>query len=253
MLDPTHQLDTLFGVVNIPNVIWIDEDGVIVRPAGTWLAEPASGHAEGDDDGAAEVRPGTERSRSRRGRRRPVGRPAVRPGPCDVLRRDPRLGDQGSGERVRPQPRRGRRPVAATFGRDVGGRRPLRTGQSSVARRSTRRRRSPTSSNAIACSRTTGRTSVRPGRSSATSGWAATTAGGRRRRSRARKPTGRSSRTSAPTSRRSRSAATTRRPSDPSWNARNRSRVRVRFRRTSGSRRTRRRQGGRTTPSPVVR
>ena len=33
LLDPTHQLDALFGVVNIPNVIWIDEDGVIVRPA----------------------------------------------------------------------------------------------------------------------------------------------------------------------------------------------------------------------------
>jgi hypothetical protein len=33
LLDPTHQLDTLFGVVNIPNVIWIDEDGMIVRPA----------------------------------------------------------------------------------------------------------------------------------------------------------------------------------------------------------------------------
>ncbi|MCU1394300.1 MAG: hypothetical protein JWM34_2728 [Ilumatobacteraceae bacterium] len=33
LLDPTHRLDALFGVVNIPNVIWIDEDGVIVRPA----------------------------------------------------------------------------------------------------------------------------------------------------------------------------------------------------------------------------
>ena len=32
LLDPTHQLDALFGVVNIPNVIWIDEGGVIVRP-----------------------------------------------------------------------------------------------------------------------------------------------------------------------------------------------------------------------------
>jgi hypothetical protein len=32
LLDPTHQLDALFGVVNIPNVIWIDEDGQIVRP-----------------------------------------------------------------------------------------------------------------------------------------------------------------------------------------------------------------------------
>ena len=33
LLDPTHRLDALFGVVNIPNVIWIDEQGTIVRPA----------------------------------------------------------------------------------------------------------------------------------------------------------------------------------------------------------------------------
>ena len=33
LLDVTHRMDALFGVVNIPNVIWIDEDGVIVRPA----------------------------------------------------------------------------------------------------------------------------------------------------------------------------------------------------------------------------
>jgi len=33
LLDPTHQLDALFGVVNIPNVVWIDEEGTIVRPA----------------------------------------------------------------------------------------------------------------------------------------------------------------------------------------------------------------------------
>ena len=32
LLDPTHQLDALLGVVNIPNVIWIDESGTIVRP-----------------------------------------------------------------------------------------------------------------------------------------------------------------------------------------------------------------------------
>ncbi len=32
LLDPTHQLDALFGVVNIPNVFWIDENGMIVRP-----------------------------------------------------------------------------------------------------------------------------------------------------------------------------------------------------------------------------
>ncbi len=33
LLDPTHQVDALFGVVNIPNVVWIDEEGMIVRPA----------------------------------------------------------------------------------------------------------------------------------------------------------------------------------------------------------------------------
>lgn len=32
LLDPRHELDALFGVVNIPNVIWIDEAGMIVRP-----------------------------------------------------------------------------------------------------------------------------------------------------------------------------------------------------------------------------
>ncbi len=33
LIDTTHQMDALFGVVNIPNVVWIDENGVIVRPA----------------------------------------------------------------------------------------------------------------------------------------------------------------------------------------------------------------------------
>lgn len=32
LLDPTHKMDALFGVVNIPNVVWIDEQGIIVRP-----------------------------------------------------------------------------------------------------------------------------------------------------------------------------------------------------------------------------
>jgi len=41
LLDPTHELDAKFGVINIPNVVWIDESGVIVRPA-----EP--GWPEGD-------------------------------------------------------------------------------------------------------------------------------------------------------------------------------------------------------------
>ncbi len=41
MLDPTHKLDNLFGVVNIPNVIWIDESGTIVRPAEPGWPGPA--------------------------------------------------------------------------------------------------------------------------------------------------------------------------------------------------------------------
>lgn len=43
LLDPEHRLDTLFGVVNIPNVTWIDEQGMIVRPPEPgWPADPAT-------------------------------------------------------------------------------------------------------------------------------------------------------------------------------------------------------------------
>ena len=33
LIDPAHRADELFGVINVPNGIWIDEDGNIVRPA----------------------------------------------------------------------------------------------------------------------------------------------------------------------------------------------------------------------------
>jgi hypothetical protein len=33
LLDPEHRMDAWFGVVNIPNVVWVDETGMIVRPA----------------------------------------------------------------------------------------------------------------------------------------------------------------------------------------------------------------------------
>ena len=33
LLDEAHVVDELFGVVNVPNGVWIDEQGVIVRPA----------------------------------------------------------------------------------------------------------------------------------------------------------------------------------------------------------------------------
>ena len=47
LLDPTHEMDALFGVVNIPNVIWIDEQGRIVRPAEPgWPGPPPAGALE---------------------------------------------------------------------------------------------------------------------------------------------------------------------------------------------------------------
>jgi hypothetical protein len=33
LLDEAHVVDELFGIVNVPNGVWIDEEGVIVRPA----------------------------------------------------------------------------------------------------------------------------------------------------------------------------------------------------------------------------
>ena len=32
LVDDTHRMDSLFGVDNIPQNIWIDESGTIVRP-----------------------------------------------------------------------------------------------------------------------------------------------------------------------------------------------------------------------------
>jgi tetratricopeptide (TPR) repeat protein len=37
LIDSRHVVDELFGVINVPNGVWIDEDGMIVRPA-----EPAA-------------------------------------------------------------------------------------------------------------------------------------------------------------------------------------------------------------------
>ncbi len=32
LIDSAHRVDELFGVVNVPNSVWIDEEGMIVRP-----------------------------------------------------------------------------------------------------------------------------------------------------------------------------------------------------------------------------
>jgi tetratricopeptide (TPR) repeat protein len=46
LVDTTHQMDELFGVINIPSVIWIDEEGVIVRPAESGWPGPVEFPAE---------------------------------------------------------------------------------------------------------------------------------------------------------------------------------------------------------------
>ena len=33
LIDEAHLTDELFGFVNVPNGVWIDEDGMIVRPS----------------------------------------------------------------------------------------------------------------------------------------------------------------------------------------------------------------------------
>ena len=38
LIDPAHIIDELFGFVNVPNGVWIDEDGTIVRPRRARLA-----------------------------------------------------------------------------------------------------------------------------------------------------------------------------------------------------------------------
>ena len=46
LIDPAHQMDALFGVTNIPQVVWIDEQGVIIRPAEVGLPMPVSKDAK---------------------------------------------------------------------------------------------------------------------------------------------------------------------------------------------------------------
>jgi hypothetical protein len=60
LLDQTHELDARFGITNIPMVMWIDENGQIVRPPERATPPPVGEIAEGmvkligDDGGARE-------------------------------------------------------------------------------------------------------------------------------------------------------------------------------------------------------
>jgi hypothetical protein len=50
LVDENHVLDELFGIVNVPSGVWIDEDGIIVRsPEPAFAAYPDWEHGLGDD------------------------------------------------------------------------------------------------------------------------------------------------------------------------------------------------------------
>src|ERR1700730_5729984 len=60
LIDVSHQMDARFGVVNIPNGIWIDEQGLIVRPAeparsGGPVAMPRIQRPDGDSSRTKEM------------------------------------------------------------------------------------------------------------------------------------------------------------------------------------------------------
>ena len=108
LIDATHQMEALFGVVNIPNVVWIDEDGMIVRPPEPGWPGPTQ-YPEFLAGGCAPRRkkPSTRRAPPEEQRERDEQRATAerlrerhlgRPGPRRVPGRDPRLGGEGRGE-----------------------------------------------------------------------------------------------------------------------------------------------------------
>jgi len=55
VVDSGHLLGELFGVVNVPSGIWVDEDGVVVRPPETaYPARPAPSNIDLDDPAVQE-------------------------------------------------------------------------------------------------------------------------------------------------------------------------------------------------------
>ena len=42
LIDRSHRVDELFGIVNVPNSVWIDEEGTIVRPVESSNVQPSA-------------------------------------------------------------------------------------------------------------------------------------------------------------------------------------------------------------------
>lgn len=58
LIDQAHLLDELLGVVNVPNGIWINEDGMIVRPAEpAYPQRPAFAQKENIEERLAQMSP----------------------------------------------------------------------------------------------------------------------------------------------------------------------------------------------------
>ena len=58
LIDVAHVVDERFGVVNIPNGVWIDEEGTIVRPAEpAWVAQPTAPDTPAPEAPAPEAPP----------------------------------------------------------------------------------------------------------------------------------------------------------------------------------------------------